>query len=65
MVKDIKNYVGAVIAGPANEVNPKAKNGELITVSILCEAISPGSKKLAEPLIKNGEITCGEGTKRL
>jgi serine/threonine protein kinase len=65
VVKDIKSYVGAVIAVPENQVHPKSKNGELITLSIVCEAILPGSKKLAEPLIKNGEITCGEGTKSL
>jgi hypothetical protein len=64
-VKDIKSYVGAVIAVPATEFHPKAKSGELLTLSIVCEAILPGSKKLAEPLIKNGNITCGEGTKSL
>ena len=49
-----KSYVGAVFA----------REGE-VSLSIICEAKSPGATQLADPTLKNGVPTCPPGTKEL
>ncbi|NER33514.1 MAG: DUF3520 domain-containing protein [Oscillatoria sp. SIO1A7] len=49
-----KSYVGAVFA----------REGE-VSLSIICEAKSPGATKLADPTLENGVPTCPPGTKKL
>lgn len=63
--KELKSYIAGVFAVPAIEVNPETAKGEILTVSIVCEAVSPGPTKPAEPTIQNGKVTCGEGTRDL
>jgi len=61
--KEEKSYVGGVFLFPAKEVVPNAAQNEIITtISIICEADSPGTIKPAEPIYKNGEGVCGTGT---
>ncbi len=61
--KNIKSYVGGVFLVPANLVEPKASKGEKLTVAISCEAVYPGTTKLAEPTYYKGQLACGEGTR--
>lgn len=61
----LKSYVGGVFLLPANQVDPKAEKKEMTTVVIICESVSPGTVKPADPILKNGVPTCGIGTKDL
>ena len=56
------SYVGGVFVVPAKEVEPNAAKHELKTVSLLCQADSPGTMKPAEPIYQNGKLICGKGT---
>jgi type IV pilus assembly protein PilA len=58
---DVKltGYVGGVF------VSRLATTNEMTTLAIMCEAVSPGKVKLADPMIKNGKIICPAGTKQL
>jgi hypothetical protein len=62
---NLKGYVGGVFVVPLTTVNPKADKKEMTTLSILCEAISPGRVKLAEPILKKSIPTCSPGTRDL
>ncbi|MEG4276232.1 type IV pilin-like G/H family protein [Microcoleus sp. MON1_C1] len=57
--KDITSYVGAVFLVPVS----KAANKEKTTVSILCEANSPGNTQPSAPILKNGNPVCGAGSR--
>lgn len=61
----LKSYVGGVFLVPATKVDPKADKKEMTTVAILCESVSPGTAKPADPILKNYVPTCGAGTKDL
>jgi len=62
----LKSYVGGVFLVPVKEVesNP-AKDGIITTISIFCQADSPGKIKPAEPTYENGKIACGKGTRQV
>jgi type IV pilus assembly protein PilA len=55
--KNLKNCVGGVFVVPT-------KN-KITTISILCEADSPGTIKPAEPTYQNGNIVCGTETTKV
>lgn len=59
--KQEKSFVGGVLLVP---VDPNAPKNAMITssISILCEADSPGTIKPAEPTYQNGKLICGKGT---
>lgn len=62
----LKSYVGGVFLVPVKEVKPKAaKDGIITTISIFCQADSPGTIKPAEPTYENGKIACGQGTRQV
>ncbi|MEG3917699.1 type IV pilin-like G/H family protein [Microcoleus sp. T3_A4] len=62
----LKSYVGGVFLVPVKEVEPKAAKDEIITtISIFCQADSPGTIKPAEPTYENGKIACGQGTRQV
>ncbi|MEC4893222.1 MAG: type IV pilin-like G/H family protein [Oscillatoria sp. PMC 1051.18] len=58
----IKSYVGAVYVG-IPKVSTLSK--QETTLSILCEADSPGQIKLPAPTFENGELSCPKGTTNL
>lgn len=62
---DIKSYVGGVFLVPATNLDPKADKDEMTTVSILCEATSPGNIRPADPILQNGVPTCGSDSRDL
>ncbi len=57
----LKSYVGAVFVVPANHAG-KATKGQATTVTILCEANSPGKISPSEPTYQNGVASCGTNT---
>lgn len=63
--KDIKSYVGGVFLVPATNLEPKADKDEMTTVSILCEATSPGNIRPADPILMKGVPTCGSDSRDL
>jgi hypothetical protein len=56
--KDLTSYVGAVFLVPVS----KAANKEKTTVSILCQANSPGNTQPSAPILKNGNPVCAAGS---
>ncbi len=63
--KDIKSYVGGAFLVPATNLNPKLDKDEMTTVSILCEAASPGNIRPADPILQKGVPTCGSDSRDL
>ncbi len=61
----LKSYVGGVFLIPATKIDPKADKKEIITLAIMCESVSPGTSKPADPIFQNGDATCSAGTKDL
>ena len=61
----LKSYVGGVFLVPVKEVEPNAAKDGITTISIFCQADSPGTIKPAEPTYENGKIACGKGTTQL
>lgn len=55
---NLTSYVGAVFLVPVS----KAANKEKTTVSILCEANSPGNTQPSAPILKNGNPVCAAGS---
>jgi type II secretory pathway pseudopilin PulG len=62
--KNLKSYVGGVFVVPAKNFDPNAAKEEITTMSILCEADSPGTIKPAAPTYENSKIACGKGTRQ-
>ncbi|MEG3933631.1 type IV pilin-like G/H family protein [Microcoleus sp. T3_B1] len=58
----LKSYVGGVFLVPVKKVEPNAAKDGITTISIFCQADSPGTIKPAEPTYQNGESLCGKGT---
>jgi hypothetical protein len=52
----LNNYVGAMY------VTLQKKNGEVVTVEIICESNSPNGERLALPTYQKGILACGKGT---
>lgn len=63
--KDAKSYVGGVFVVPATNLDPKAERKEMATLGIVCEAISPGKTRPADPTLQKGVPTCGSDTRDL
>ncbi|WP_293330961.1 type IV pilin-like G/H family protein [Microcoleus sp. CAWBG58] len=59
--KNLTSYVGAVFLVP---VSPAAKN-EKTTVSILCQADSPGNIQPANPILQNDVPVCAAGSSQV
>jgi len=54
-----KSYVSAVF------LTPQKKDGEVVTVGILCQSDSPDMIHLPTPTYKQGVIVCGKGTTKM
>jgi len=63
--KNTKSYVGGIFVVPATNLDPKADKKEMITLGIVCEAISSGNTRPTEPTLQKGVPTCGSDTKNL
>ncbi len=63
--RQLESYVGGVFLVPVEKIEPNAAKDGITTISILCEADSPGTIKPAEPTYKNGKIACGKGTRQV
>jgi type II secretory pathway pseudopilin PulG len=63
--KNTKSYVGGVFVVPDTNLDPKADKKEMITVGIVCEAISPSNTRPTDPTLQKGVPTCGSDTKDL
>jgi hypothetical protein len=63
--KDIKSYVGGVFLVPGTNLDPKVDKDKMTTVSILCEATSPGNIRPADPMLQQSVPTCGSGSRDL
>ncbi|MEG3908533.1 type IV pilin-like G/H family protein [Microcoleus sp. w1-18aA5] len=61
----LKSYVGGVFLVPVKEVEPNAAKDGITTISIFCQADSPGTIKPAEPTYENGKLACGQGTRQV
>ncbi|AFZ08264.1 hypothetical protein Osc7112_3927 [Oscillatoria nigro-viridis PCC 7112] len=62
----LKSSVGGVFLVPVKKIEPNAaKEGIITTISIFCQADSPGTIKPAEPTYENGKIACGKGTRQV
>jgi len=61
----LKSYVGGVFLVPVKEVEPNAAKDGITTISIFCQADSPGTIKPAEPTYENGKVACGKGTRQV
>jgi serine/threonine protein kinase len=53
-------YVGAVFLTSADEAK-----GEIVTVELVCETESPGTKRPADPIVRGNVIECAPNTKQL
>lgn len=58
-----KSSVGAVFAVQTNKIDPKTKQKQMTTVSIICNSLQPGARTLAAPKLVKGVPTCSAGTK--
>ncbi|NEP56733.1 MAG: protein kinase [Symploca sp. SIO2G7] len=56
----LKSYVGGVFVIPATEFG--GSEDEMTTISILCQANSPGVIQPQEPIYEQGKLACGSGT---
>ena len=54
-----KSYVSAVF------LTPQKKDGEVVTVDILCQSDSPDMIHLPAPTYKQGVIACGKGMTKM
>jgi type II secretory pathway pseudopilin PulG len=63
--RQLESYVGGVFLVPVKKIESNAAKDGITTISILCEADSPGTIKPAEPIYKNGKIACGKGTRQV
>lgn len=61
----IRSYVGGVFTVPTKEIQGSAAKNKIETLSILCEANSLGTSKLANPTYTNGAVACGTNTHNL
>ncbi|MEG4913815.1 MULTISPECIES: type IV pilin-like G/H family protein [unclassified Microcoleus] len=61
----LKSYVGGVFRVPVKKVEPNAAKDGITTISIFCQADSPGTIKPAEPTYEKGKIDCGQGTRQV
>lgn len=53
----LNHYIGAVY------VTPQKKDGEAVTVTIICESDSPEIGYLTRPTYQKGVLACGKGTR--
>lgn len=60
--KEFKSCVGGVFVVAVKELDTYTAVDKVTTISIMCEADSPGIIKPAEPTYQNGKIACAKGT---
>lgn len=60
--REFKGYVGSVFLVPANNTNYESTHNDMTTKSILCFSTASNPTEIAEPILQNGHLTCGNGT---